>query len=80
MPATAICKSGAPLAPAFNDDLTIIRRPKLTTSIHELERCLACKDCTRSSRYSIKGGQLVALRKQPIAAATPPSTWWPGER
>ena len=61
-------------------DLTIIRRPKDTTPIHELERRMACKDCSQSSRYPVKRGQLVALRAEPISARHPPSTWWPGER
>jgi hypothetical protein len=61
-------------------DLTIVRRPKLTTPIHELERWLACKDCSQSFRYPVKRGQLVALRPEPISSLHPPSTWWPGER
>jgi hypothetical protein len=64
-------------------DLTIVRRPTATTPIHELERWLACKDCSRqrsqrSHRY--KRGQLIALRQTPISANDPQSVWWPGER
>lgn len=28
-------------------DLTIIRRPKETTPVHELERSMRCKDCSQ---------------------------------
>jgi hypothetical protein len=61
-------------------DLTIVRRPKVTTPIHELERWMACKDCSRVRGYRVKRGQLVALRRAPISAKDPPSGWWPGER
>lgn len=40
-------------------DLTIVRRPKETTPIHELERRLACKDCSQVRGYRYKRGQLV---------------------
>jgi hypothetical protein len=61
-------------------DLTIVRRPKETTPIHELERWMACRDCSRGRGYRVKRGQLVALRQTPISASDPPSVWWPGER
>jgi hypothetical protein len=61
-------------------DLTIVRRPKETTPIHELERWMTCKDCSRVRGYRYKRGQLVALRQAPISATDPPSVWWPGER
>jgi hypothetical protein len=61
-------------------DLTIIRRPKPATPIHELERALRCKDCSQVRGYPYKRSHLVALRDTPISAAAPPSTWWPGER
>jgi hypothetical protein len=56
--------------------LDIVRRPK-TTPIHELERYMRCKDC---SRYPYKRSHLVALRTTKISASDPPSTWWQGER
>lgn len=61
-------------------DLTIVRRPKETTPIHELERWMCCKDCSRVRGYRYKRGQLVALRERPITASDPPSYWWPGAR
>jgi hypothetical protein len=61
-------------------DLTIVRRPKVTTPIHELERWMVCKDCSRVRGYRVKRGQLVALRQEPISPKAPPSVWWPGER
>jgi hypothetical protein len=61
-------------------DLTIVRRPKATTPIHSLEQWLACRDCSQMRGYRYKRGQLVALRMEPITAASPPSVWWPGER
>jgi hypothetical protein len=48
--------------------------------IHELERRMACKDCSQVRGYRYKRGQLVALRQAPISATDPPSVWWPGER
>ncbi|WP_036007625.1 hypothetical protein [Bradyrhizobium yuanmingense] len=59
--------------------LEIIRRPK-TTPIHELERYMRCKDCSRVRRYPYKRSELVALRPTRISASQPPTTWWPGER
>ena len=59
--------------------LDIIRRPK-TTPIHELERYMRCKDCSRVRGYPYKRSHLVALRTTKISASDPPSTWWPGER
>src|SRR3984885_9984563 len=61
-------------------DLTIVRRPKSTTSIHELERYLRCKDCSRLSGRPFKRSHLVALRPTKISAMDPPPVWWPGER
>jgi hypothetical protein len=59
--------------------LDIVRRPK-TTSVHELERYMRCKDCSRLSGRPYKRSHLVALRPTKISADNPPSTWWPGER
>jgi hypothetical protein len=59
--------------------LDIVRRPK-TTPIHELERYMRCKNCSRVRRYPDKRRDLVALRKTKISASDPPSIWWPGER
>ncbi|ODM73086.1 hypothetical protein [Bradyrhizobium elkanii] len=59
--------------------LDIVRRPKWTP-IHELERYMRCKQCSRSSGYPFKRSHLVALRTTKISAMNPPSTWWPGER
>jgi len=61
-------------------DLTIIRRPKETTSVHALERYMRCNDCSRVRGYPYKRSCLVALRPNPISAAHPRSVWWPGER
>lgn len=61
-------------------DLTIIRRPKETTPIHELEGRLHCRDCSGHAGYRVKRGHLVALRVEPISALHPASVWWPGER
>jgi hypothetical protein len=59
--------------------LTIIRRPK-TTPIHELERYMRCRDCSRLQGRPFKRSHLVALRRTKISAHDPASTWWPGER
>ena len=59
--------------------LNIVRRPK-TTPIHELERYMRCKDCSRLQGRPYKRSHLVTLRQTKITAASPPSTWWPGER
>jgi hypothetical protein len=56
-----------------------MRRPK-TTPVHELERYMRCKDCSKVRGYPFKRSHLVALRSTKITAADPPSTWWPGER
>lgn len=58
--------------------LDIIRRPK-TTPVHELERYMRCKDCSKPRRYPYKHSCLVALRETKISAVNPPSVWWPGE-
>ena len=59
--------------------LNIVRRPK-STPIHELERNMRCKDCSRLQGRPYKRSHLVALRTTKITASNPPSTWWPGER
>jgi hypothetical protein len=59
--------------------LTIVRRPK-STPIHELERYMRCKDCSRLQGRPYKRSHLVALRATNITASDPPSTVWPGER
>lgn len=59
--------------------LDIVRRPKWTP-IHELERYMRCKDCSRQHGHPFKRSHLVALRTTKISTMNPPSTWWPGER
>jgi hypothetical protein len=59
--------------------LDIVRRPK-TTPVHELERYMRCKDCSRLQGRPYKRSHLVALRPTMISANAPPSAWWPGER
>ncbi|PAY07200.1 hypothetical protein CK489_15490 [Bradyrhizobium sp. UFLA03-84] len=59
--------------------LDVVRRPKWT-AVHELERYMRCKQCSRSNGYPFKRSHLVALRTNKISAMNPPSTWWPGER
>ena len=59
--------------------LNIVRRPK-TTPIHELERYMRCKDCSRLQGRPYKRSHLVALRPSKISANDPASTWWPSER
>ena len=59
--------------------LDIVRRPKWTP-IHELERYMRCKQCSRLNGYPFKRSYLVALRTTKISTMNPPSTWWPGER
>src|SRR6185295_8206037 len=59
--------------------LNVVRRPK-TTPIHELERYMRCKDCSRLQGRPYKRSHLVALRTTKISATDPASTWWPGER
>jgi hypothetical protein len=59
--------------------LDIVRRPK-ATPLHELERYMRCKDCSRLQGRPFKRSHLVALRTTKISASDPPSTWWPGER
>ena len=53
--------------------LDIVRRPK-TTPVHELERCMRCKDCSQVRGYPHKRSHLVALRATKITASNPPST------
>jgi hypothetical protein len=59
--------------------LDVVRRPK-TTPIHELERYMRCRDCSRLRAYPYKRSHLVALRPTKISANDPPSTVRPGER
>lgn len=59
--------------------LDIVRRPK-TTPIHELERYMRCKDCSKVRGYPNKRCHLVALRTTKISVSDMPSTWWPGDR
>jgi hypothetical protein len=59
--------------------LAIVRRPT-ATPIHELERYMRCKVCSRIQERPYKRSHLVALRQAKISATDPPSTWWPGER
>ena len=59
--------------------LNIVRRPK-PTPIHELERYMRCKDCSRLQGRPFKRSHLIALRTTKISASDPASTWWPGER
>jgi hypothetical protein len=59
--------------------LGIVRRPK-TTPVHELERYMRCKDCSKLRGYPYKRSHLVAPRPTKISAVNPPSVWWPGER
>jgi hypothetical protein len=59
--------------------LDVVRRPN-ATPIHELERYMRCKDCSRVRGYPYKRSHLVALRPMKISASDPPSSWWPGER
>jgi hypothetical protein len=39
--------------------LDIVHRPK-TTPVHELERYMACKDCSAVRGYAFKRSQLIA--------------------
>jgi hypothetical protein len=55
--------------------LDVVRRPK-HTPIHELERYMRCKDCSKLRGYPYKRSALVALRPTKISASDPPSTWW----
>ena len=59
--------------------LDIVRRPKWTP-VHELERYMRCKGCSRQQGYPFKRSHLVALRTSKISAMNPPSTWWLGDR
>src|SRR5258708_5634706 len=59
--------------------LDTVRRAK-TTPIHELERYMRCRDCSRLQGRPYKRSHLVALRPSKISAGDPASTWWPGER
>jgi hypothetical protein len=60
--------------------LDVMRRPKATTFVHELERYMRCKNCSTLRGYPYKRSQLVALRGTKISVVNPPSVWWPGER
>jgi hypothetical protein len=59
--------------------LDIVRRPK-ATPIHELERYMRCKECSRLQGRPYKRSHLIALRATKISANDPASTWSPGER
>jgi hypothetical protein len=59
--------------------LDTVRRSK-STPIHELERYMRCKDCSKLRGYPYKRSHLVALRQTKISTSDPPSIWWPGER
>ena len=59
--------------------LDVVRRPK-TTPIHELERSMRCKECSRLQGRAYKRSHLVALLPTKISTDEPQSTWWPGER
>jgi hypothetical protein len=59
--------------------LEIIRRPK-TTPVHELERYMRCKECSRVRGYPYKRNHLVALRTAKVTADNPPTMRWPEER
>lgn len=61
-------------------DLTIVRRPKETTPVHELERWMRCKSCSQERGYPYKRSRLVALRPSPISAENPRSVWDLGDR
>jgi hypothetical protein len=54
--------------------LNIVRRPK-ATPIHELERYMPCKDCSRLQGRPYKRSHLIALRATKISANDPTSTW-----
>jgi hypothetical protein len=54
--------------------LDIIRRPK-RTPVHELERYMRCKDCSKLRGYPYKRSCLVALRWTKISASNPASYW-----
>ena len=58
--------------------LNIVRRPK-ATPIHELERYMRCKDCSRLQGRPYKRSHLIALRATKISANDPASAWWRGE-
>jgi hypothetical protein len=51
--------------------LDIVRRAK-TTPIHELERSMRCKDCSRLQGRPFRRSHLVALRPTKISANDPP--------
>jgi ribosomal protein S27E len=60
--------------------LDIVRRPRATTPIHELERYMRCKNCSNLQGRPFKRSHLVVLRPVKISATHPASVWWPGER
>ncbi len=59
--------------------LDIVRRPK-TTPVHELERYMRCKDCSRFGAIPTSAAIWSRCAPTKITASDPPSTWWPGER
>jgi hypothetical protein len=52
--------------------LDIVRRPKTTTPIHELERYLRCKDCSEVRGYSLQGNHRDIRATKSIAHDPPP--------
>ena len=60
--------------------LDVVRRSRATTPIHELERYMRCKDCSRLQGRPFKRSHLVAVRQTKISANDPASTLFPGER
>src|ERR1700752_2176757 len=59
--------------------LNIVRRPK-ATPVHEIERYMRCRECSRLQGRLYKRSHLVALRVKKISASDPPTTWWSRER
>src|ERR1700750_2635041 len=47
--------------------LDIVRRPKATTPIHEVERYMRCKNCSELQGRAFKRSHLVALRPTKIS-------------
>ena len=59
--------------------LNIVRRPKFTP-IHELERYMRCKDCSRLQGRPYKRSHLVAQRRRRFPPTILPQHGRPGER
>ncbi|WP_139861835.1 hypothetical protein [Bradyrhizobium ivorense] len=45
------------------------------TPVHELERSMRCKDCSRRHGHPFKRSHFVALRTNNISTTNRPSTW-----